>query len=141
MSRAGPTTFVSILLLTLPGVPSCSDSSHDEPCDAPVKPACTPSYEPTFDNLFTNTFKSSCALAGGSCHASAGHQAGLVLEDADTAYRLLLDGRVVAGKPECSLIARRVLSTDTSFMMPPGLALPPGEQCAITQWIARGAAR
>jgi hypothetical protein len=68
--------------------------------------------------------------------------AGLVMEDPDTAYRDLVDqNRVVPGKPECSLMARRISSTDVSFMMPPGLALDPGDRCAIIQWIAQGANR
>lgn len=121
---------------------ACGDSAPPaEACDVAVNRACTPAYEPTFDNLFQKTFKPSCALSGASCHAAAGHQAGLVFEDPDTSHRLLLERRVIASKPECSLLARRVVSTDTSFMMPPGLALAPGEQCAIIQWIARGALR
>ena len=126
----------------LVGLVACSDASPPaEACDVVVDRACKPAYEPTFDNLFQKTFKTSCALSGASCHAPAGHQAGLVFDDPDTAHRLLLERRVTASKPECSLLARRVLSTDTGFMMPPGLALAPGEQCAIIQWIARGALR
>lgn len=124
------------------GLAACSDSAPAaEACDVAVDRACTPAYEPTFDNLFQKTLHPSCALSGASCHAAAGHQAGLVFEDPDAAYRLLLERRVTAGKPECSLLARRVQSTDTSFMMPPGLALPPEQRCAIIQWIARGALR
>ncbi|HSO36435.1 MAG TPA: c-type cytochrome domain-containing protein [Labilithrix sp.] len=128
---------------SLVGLAACSSSSAPggDACDVTVDRACTPAYEPTFDNLFQKTFKPSCALSGASCHAPEGRKAGLVFENADTAHRLLLDGRVTAGKPECSLLTRRILSTDTAFMMPPGLALAPGEQCAIIQWMARGAQR
>lgn len=119
---------------------ACSDDRAADSCDVGADRNCTPAYEPTFDNLFQKTFKVSCALSGTSCHAAAGAKAGLVFEDATAAYGLL-QRRVVGGKPECSLLARRVLSTDTSYMMPPGLALPPGEQCAIVQWIAKGAPR
>ena len=129
---------ISVLL----GLAACgSDSPPADACDVTVDRACTPAYDPTFDNLFAKTFKPSCALSGASCHAAAGNKGGLVLDDPDTAHRHLLERRVTAGKPECSLLARRVLSTDTAFMMPPGLALAPGEQCAILQWIARGAVR
>jgi hypothetical protein len=131
-------TGVSMVL----GLIACgSDPPPADACDISIDRGCVPAYEPTFDNLFQKTIKPSCALSGGSCHAAAGQKAGLVFEDPDTAHRLLLDRRVVAGKPECSRLARRVLSTDTTFMMPPGLALAPGEQCAIVQWIARGALR
>lgn len=128
-------------LSCLVGLAACGDDAPPPVCIT-VDRSCTPAYEPTFDNLFQMTFSRSCALAGTSCHAAAGHQAGLVLEDEDTAYRLLLEhGRAVAGKPECSLVARRILSTDREFMMPPGLPLAPGEQCAIIQWMVRGASR
>jgi hypothetical protein len=129
-------------LYCLVGLFACSDDAPPAPTCIAVDRSCTPAYEPTFDNLFQMTFSRSCALAGTSCHAAAGHQAGLVLDDADTAYRLLLEhGRAVASKPECSLLARRILSTDRTFMMPPGLPLAPGEQCAIIQWMAHGASR
>jgi Planctomycete cytochrome C len=127
----------------LVGLAACGsgESPPADACDVVVDRSCVPGYEPTFDNLFQKTFKPSCALAGGSCHAAAGRKAGLVFEDADTAHSLLLERRVTAGKPECSLLARRVLSADTGFQMPPGLPLAPGEHGAIIQWIARGASR
>ena len=118
---------------------------HDEqPAGACINVAasCSPAYEPTFDNVFRNTLKPSCALAGPSCHAAAGMKAGLVLEDVDTAFRLLGErGRAVPGDPQCSLVTRRIESSDVGFMMPPGLPLPPGEKCAIVQWVAHGAQR
>lgn len=120
---------------------ACSDKDAAEDCSAVVDRACVPAYDPTFENVFNNTLKPSCALAGSSCHAAAGHKAGLTLDDAETAHRLLLDQRVTPGKPECSLLGRRVLSTDPSFTMPPGLPLAAGERCAIVQWIAQGAKR
>jgi hypothetical protein len=127
--------------VALVSLAACSDDPPAEAC-VTVDRACAPAYEPTFDNVFQKTLKTSCALAGPSCHASAGHQAGLVLEDADTAYRLLHERqRTIAGDPECSLVARRIQSTDTSFMMPPGAPLARGEQCAIIQWMLRGALR
>jgi len=120
---------------------ACGSDPPAEEC-VTVDRSCTPAYDPTFDNLFKNTFSKSCALAGPSCHASAGHQAGLILENEDMAYSLLQQhGRAVAGNPECSLIVRRIQSTDTSFMMPPGMPLALGEQCAIIQWVSHGAMR
>jgi hypothetical protein len=120
---------------------ACGTSQANDDCSAVVDRACATAYEPTFDNVFQRTLKPSCALAGPSCHASAGHKAGLVFEDPDVAHRLLLERAVIAARPECSLLVRRVTSTETSFMMPPGLPLAAGEQCAIATWIDRGAAR
>lgn len=107
-----------------------------------LDPTCAPAYEPTFSNVFQKTLQPSCAYAGPSCHASSGRKAGVVFDDPESAYRSLLEGeRTVPGKPECSLLVRKLQSNDTSFMMPPGLALPPDERCAVIQWIARGALR
>jgi len=134
----------AVAALTVAIVVGCSDSdkASSEECLAALDRSCTPAYDPTFDNVFQKTFKPSCALAGTSCHAPAGAKAGLVFEDPAAAHRLLLErDRVVAGNPECSLVVRRTTSTDTSFQMPPGMLLPAGEQCAIVQWIARGAGR
>ena len=129
-------------LAVLVGLMACGSDPPAAPACAPaVDRACTPAYDPSFDNLFQKTLRPSCALSGASCHAAAGQKGGLVFEDADTAHRLLLERGVTAGKLECSVLARRVLSADTRFMMPPGLALSPAEQCAIIQWIARGALR
>lgn len=128
-------------LVTLLALAACGDPAPAEVCVA-VDRSCTPAYDATFDNIFQKTLRQSCALAGPSCHAAAGQKAGLVLDDADTAYRLLLERRrAIAGKPECSLLVRRIQSTDTSFMMPPGMPLAPAEQCAIIQWMSRGALR
>jgi hypothetical protein len=137
-------SLASVVLLCAGAVAAlgaCGTSQATDDCSAVVDRACATAYEPTFDNVFQRTLRPSCALAGASCHASEGHQAGLVFEDPDVAHRLLLERPVVAGKPECSLLVRRVTSTDTSFMMPPGLPLTVGEQCAIAAWIDRGAAR
>ena len=69
-------------------------------------------------------------------------KAGLVLEDVETAFRLLREhGRALPGDPQCSLATQRIESSDVDFMMPPGLPLPPGVKCAIVQWIAHGAQR
>jgi hypothetical protein len=119
-----------------------SDSSPPAPACVTVDRACAPAYEPTFDNIFTKTLQPSCALAGSSCHASAGQKGGLALDNVDTAYRLLMQNqRAIAKDPECSVLARRLQSTDTAVMMPPGLALAQAERCAIIQWMARGALR
>jgi hypothetical protein len=72
---------------------------------------------------------------------------GLVFEDADASYALLLgetDGkrRVVPGDPGCSLLLERLTSDDPNVHMPPGpTSILPGEQCDIVQWISAGAKR
>jgi hypothetical protein len=133
-------TVPGIALSTLGGC--ASDPSPSAPACVAVDRACAPAYEPTFDNVFTKTLQPSCALAGSSCHASAGHNGGLVLDDPETAYRLLMQNqRAIAKDPECSALTRRLESTDTAVMMPPGLPLAQAERCAIIQWMARGALR
>jgi hypothetical protein len=121
----------------------CSDG---DVCLTSVDTACAPLYAPTFDQLFTRTLQPTCAQAGGSCHASAGAMGGLVFEDADASYALLLgrtDGRarVVPGDPACSVLIERLESTDPDRIMPRGSALPDGERCAFVQWVHNGAKR
>jgi hypothetical protein len=72
---------------------------------------------------------------------------GLVFQDPDTAYALLLGTqgshpRVMRGNPSCSLIVEKLESTDPAFRMPPGpTPLPEAARCDIELWIAQGAAR
>jgi hypothetical protein len=114
----------------------------DDACIEVDVSACTPLYAPTFDNVFSRTLEPTCGVAGSSCHSAAGAKAGLVFEDADDAYDALLDGRVEPGDPGCSLIVRRLESSDRSFKMPPGSrVLDEGERCSIERWIATGAER
>lgn len=123
-----------VLLVILAG---CGD---DDDC-VEVDLSCAPLYDPTFDNLFDNTFMPKCGLPGGACHGDAGRQNGLGFVTKDEAYDLLLESRVIPGDPGCSLIGRRIESTDPSFQMPPGARLEDGERCAIIRWIANGAER
>lgn len=118
--------------------PACSDDS----CVEVDVASCTPTYDPTFDNLFSRTLGPSCGVTGGACHGAEGAKGGLILEIADEAYTLLLDGRVEPGDPGCSLLVQRIESTDGSVKMPPGSrTLAAGDRCAIERWIADGAAR
>lgn len=122
-------------------VAACGSDPPADECIT-VNRSCTPAYEPSFDNVFQKTLKPSCALPGSSCHAAAGHQGGLVMEDIETAHNLLLEHkRAIAGNPECSLVVRKTQSTDRAFQMPPGLPLSAEEQCSILQWVAQGAKR
>lgn len=123
----------------------CSSSKNEAPApvciDAGIDPTCTPAYEPTWDALYTTTFKPGCAFSGVSCHAAKGHQGDINFEDESAAYSDLLHGKVVAGKPECSTLVHRVVSTDGDERMPPATSLSAGEKCAIAQWIIAGAKR
>jgi hypothetical protein len=72
---------------------------------------------------------------------------GLIFQDADTAYALLLGmngarARVMPHNAPCSLLVEKIESTDPTFRMPPGpTPLPEAVRCDIEQWIAQGAAR
>ncbi len=124
-------------------------------CSSPQDPAltcvknldlsCAPLYPPDFDHVYNNTLHPTCAQAGGSCHSADGHQKGLVFEDPDQSYALLLgtaDGRVRVdpADPACSLLVERVMNNGR-FVMPPGSPLSDAERCAIVQWVANGAKR
>lgn len=135
----------SALAVALASSSGCSGTNDDPAApvciDAGIDPTCTPAYEPTWDALFTKTFKPGCAFSGVSCHAAKGHQGNLNFEDIDAAYTDVTHGKVVPGKPECSTIVHRIVSTDGNERMPPAAALSAGEKCAIAQWITAGAKR
>jgi hypothetical protein len=111
-----------------------------------VPATCTPLYPPTFEQIFTRTLQPTCGVAGGACHSAQGAKAGLVFAEPDAAHALLLgevDGRarVIPGEPACSILVARIATRSRSLVMPPGGGLGAGEQCAIIQWVAGGAAR
>ncbi len=129
---------------------SCDDGAQESElaCSAEASNPCSPQYAPpVFDTIFDKILRPTCAAGGASCHASSGRQGGLVLDDRDQAYALLVgqaDGRarVVAGDAPCSLLSRRIRASDPARRMPPGpTPLTDGEICTITQWIAAGARR
>jgi hypothetical protein len=110
--------------------------------------ACQPQYDPpSFDTIHAKIFVPTCATGRGTCHTSDGAKGGLVLENADTSYAMLLGkgggrARVLPNDASCSLLMKRLTSTDPNTHMPPGsTSITPGELCTITQWIARGANR
>jgi len=136
------------LLASLALVVGCT--SHDDPpppaCVTGLSLDCQPLYDPTYQNIFDKTFHPTCAAGKGTCHTADAAKNGLVFENADDAYGLLLgtkDGRkrVVPGDPSCSLLMERLTSSDPSFHMPPGASILPAEQCAIAKWIQGGAKR
>ncbi|MSP25303.1 MAG: hypothetical protein EXR75_09100 [Myxococcales bacterium] len=120
-------------------VGACGDDLETS-CLASLPEDCTPLYAPTFDNVFTNTLSKSCGIGGAACHTSAGNKGGLALDDQDGAYAMLLDGRVVAGDPACSLLMARLEAAGESAM-PPGSPLSEAERCSIAAWIRAGAAK
>lgn len=127
-------------LLALALAAGC-DSAEDECIPAYEAPTCDPLYEPTFDNLHRQTLLEKCAVAGGSCHASEGAASGIVYEDPEHAWHLLLDrGLVIPNQPECSVLVHR-LEADGSSSMPPGAPLSEAERCVVKLWVARGASR
>ena len=117
-------------------------------CVTPPPADCQSLYDPpSYQTIFDQTFRRTCGVGSGTCHTSDAAKGGLVFEDADVAYGLLMgtiDGRkrVIPRDPGCSLLMERIESTDPSFQMPPGdTPLSAPAQCAISKWIAGGAAR
>lgn len=105
-----------------------------------VDAQCTPRYAPTFANVYDNTLRQSCGSQSSVCHSAAGRKGGLSLESAAVAHaELVAGGRVVPGDPACSELVVRLHGADSSYLMPPGAALPAVDRCAIEQWIAAGA--
>jgi hypothetical protein len=127
---------------------STAATPSDPPCVVGLKTDCLPQYDPpTYQTIFDKILRPTCASGVGTCHTSDGAKAGLVFENADPSYKLLLGteggrARVIAGDPSCSVIMKRVASTDPSYHMPPGpSSILPGEACTIVKWIAEGAKR
>lgn len=118
------------------------------PCVAGLSLDCRPLYDPPiFQTLFDQTFHPTCATGTTTCHTPEGAKKGLVFQDADDAYALLLaprdaDPRVLPADPACSTLMIRLSSTDPGYRMPPGpTPLSAAALCAVAQWIAAGAAR
>lgn len=127
---------------------SCEEEKQETElgCIADAAAPCSPQYAPAdYSTVFEKILKPSCATGIASCHNASGAKGGLVFEDPDEAYALLLDerrARVVPGDPSCSLLTRRLGATDPRLRMPPGpTPLTAGEICTITQWIGAGAQR
>jgi hypothetical protein len=147
-SALGPIA-VAAALVALGGGAGCASSDGEKSaglsCVENLDLSCAPLYTPDFDHIFTNTLHPTCAQPG-VCHAADSGQAGLVYENADTAYALLLGQnaghpRVVPGDPSCSPLIERIETSDPSYEMPPGKPLSDPEKCAFVQWVAAGAKR
>lgn len=83
-----------------------------------------------------------------ACHGPDANKqkAGLRLDIAENAYKALKDNpsmhALVPGKPELSAVFTRIVTTDSSLLMPPpasNLSLSPNEIALIQKWIKQGA--
>lgn len=107
-----------------------------------------PLYDPpAYSTIYDKILHPTCAEGIATCHTADGAKGGLIFENADDSYALLLGqkggrARVIPNNPACSLIVIKTASTDPNFRMPPGnIALPAAEFCDIQLWIAQGAQR
>ena len=132
-------------LLLLGFVAACTSSSgaaSDPPCVEGLSTACQPTYDPPiWSTIHAKILAPTCATGRGTCHTPDFAPNGLVLSDPDQSYGELLDGRrVIPGNPACSLLEKRLQSSDPSYRMPRGpTPLSSGDLCTITKWIAAGA--
>ena len=122
------------------GAATVGSGCGDDECVEDLSTDCAPLYSPTYDEVFTRTLAPTCAQPGAACHSSQGRKGGLVFEDADEAYTLLVGQAVVPSDAACSPLVVRLEASD-STVMPPGSPLDPAERCSIIQWIANGAER
>jgi hypothetical protein len=79
-----------------------------------------------------------CATS--SCHSERAATAGVVLDDPDTSYRVLLDRQyVIPGDTSSTLLL--LLDGDERQRMPPDAPLPAADIALVRTWIEDGAAR
>ena len=116
---------------------ACGTEQPDPGCPTVAAADCTAQYDPTFANIHERTLSSGCAVSGAACHASGGAAGGFSLNDIEDAYTNL----TIYAEGECSVLARRLASSDPAFQMPPGKPLDETELCAIAKWIDAGAPR
>jgi hypothetical protein len=74
-----------------------------------------------------------------TCHGSLGARAGIVLQERDGAYRLLIDERyVVPGSASSSRLMFQLEGQETA-LMPPDAPLPAADVDLVRAWIVDGA--
>src|SRR5690349_18486613 len=139
----------SMLALAAAGCGGDGNGQTEPTCLPAAGPTdCAALYVPTFANVFTNTLSMHCAVA--KCHVEPTPQAGMALDDLDTAYDNLVnkksangEPRVIPGDAKCGKFIVRLSSVDEPWSMPPGSGsqLMPTELCSIRQWIANGATK
>jgi hypothetical protein len=147
-ARFGP--FAALALAPLVTTCSSPQASSDPPCVAGLSTACNATYDPpSYDTIYAKIFHPTCATGNGTCHTSSARAGDLAFDNADDAYASLLgtgsNGAkklVLAGDPACSLLMKRLASTDPNYHMPPGPeGLTAGELCTVVKWIGAGASR
>jgi len=117
-------------------------------CVDGLRTDCSPLYDPPiYSTLFSKILHPTCATGQNTCHTRPASMGGLVFEDEQESYELLLGTtggrqRVIPGDPACSLLVERLEAHDPDVRMPPGTTpLSDAERCDFVQWIAAGAAR
>jgi len=126
----------------------CGQPAATSSCVANLALDCRPLYDPPiYATIFDKILHPTCAQGVGTCHTADAGKGGLIFEEADQAYALLLGtgggrARVTPGDPGCSLLVQRLEAKEATFRMPPGPEpLLESERCDIVQWIAEGAPR
>ncbi len=133
-----------LLLAFVAACTSSSGGTSDPPCVTSLPASCQPTYDPPiWSTIHAKILAPTCATGKGTCHTPDFAPNGLDLADADKSYGELLDGRRVLPKdPGCSLLVKRLASTDSSYRMPRGpTPLSAGDLCTVTKWIENGAAK
>ncbi len=143
---------VLLLCFLFGGLSGCSSENKSEsqiddevPCLTELPPVdCAPLYTPDFENVFNNTLNKSCTAGGGSCHSTSGAKGGLSFSDKSSAYARLttpIDGVAMIQEDDllCSPLLKRLGTTDSKYVMPPGNPLDANELCAVVTWIRNGA--
>jgi len=148
VSRVALAATFALLATLAPACTTHSDAPPAPACVSGLSLDCTPLYTPpVYQTIFDKTLHPTCATGTGTCHTADAAMGGLVFEDVNLSYEMLLGTygnrpRVVPGNPACSLLMERLESTDPNFHMPKGPnSILPAESCAIAQWIANGAQR
>jgi hypothetical protein len=101
--------------------------------------AADPADRPaTWSYLHAAIIAPNCATS--SCHSALAATAGVVLDDPDVAYTVLLDRKyVIPGDPASSLMS--LLQGDERPRMPPDAPLPAADIALVQAWIEVGAPR
>jgi hypothetical protein len=128
-----------------PTEPTCLAAPADVTCTSALYGLHGGQIAPTFQEVFDNTIAKVCAASG--CHSGASPQAGLKLDDIDTAYKALLatnaagERRVIPGDVKCGKVLVRLETAGETWSMPPGAHLDEQTLCSIRHWIKDGAPR
>ncbi|NVB84161.1 MAG: hypothetical protein HOV81_37645 [Kofleriaceae bacterium] len=101
--------------------------------------ACTSRDRPaSWSYVHAAILAPNCATS--SCHSERAAAAGVVLDDPDAAYEVLLDRQfVIPGDPSSTLMS--LLAGDERPRMPPDAPLPEADIDLVREWIEDGALR